>query len=72
MLFGAQATGSQVDEFSIHHIENYEKSLFEYFERENPDVLKEIAEKKEISPELDEKIAKIMNAFNQEFKREHE
>jgi F-type H+-transporting ATPase subunit alpha len=61
-----------LDEFSIHQIENYEKSLFEYFERENPDVLKEIAEKKEISPELDEKIAQLMTAFNQEFKRENE
>jgi len=61
-----------LDDFEIDQIENYEKSLYEYFEREHPDLLKEIAEKKEISPELDETINKIMTTFNQEFKGENE
>jgi F-type H+-transporting ATPase subunit alpha len=61
-----------LDDFEIDQIENYEKSLYEYFEREHPDLLKEIAEKKEISPELDETIKQIMTTFNQEFKGENE
>jgi F-type H+-transporting ATPase subunit alpha len=60
-----------LDDFAIDKVENYEKSLYEYFEREHPDVLKEIAEKKEISPDLDEKINGVMTAFNQEFKGEN-
>ncbi len=61
-----------LDDFEIDQIENYEKSLYEYFERAHPDLLKEIVEKKEISPELDETINKIMTTFNQEFKGENE
>jgi F-type H+-transporting ATPase subunit alpha len=61
-----------LDDFEIDQIENYEKSLYEYFERAHPDLLKEIDEKKEISPELDETINKIMTTFNQEFKGENE
>lgn len=61
-----------LDDFTIDQIENYEKNLYEYFEREHPELLKEIAEKKEISPELDETINKVMKTFNQEFKGENE
>ncbi len=61
-----------LDDFEIDQIENYEKSLYEYFEREHPDLLKELAEKKEVSPELDETINKIMTTFNQEFKGKNE
>ncbi len=61
-----------LDDFTIDQIENYEKNLYEYFEREHPELLKEIAEKKEISPELDETINKVMTTFNQEFKGENE
>jgi F-type H+-transporting ATPase subunit alpha len=61
-----------LDDFSVGQIPNYEQSLFEYFEREHPELLKEIAEKKEISPELDEKMNKIMTTFNQEFKGDSE
>jgi F-type H+-transporting ATPase subunit alpha len=60
-----------LDDFSIDKVEKYEESLYEYFELEHPDVLKEIAEKKEISPDLDEKINGIMTTFNQEFKGEN-
>jgi F-type H+-transporting ATPase subunit alpha len=60
-----------LDEFAIDQIEKYEARLYEYFDREHPELLKEIAEKKEISPELDEKINGIMTTFNQEFKGEN-
>lgn len=59
-----------LDEFSVDQIHRYEKNLFDLFDREHPELQKEIAEKKEISAELDEKIARIMTSFNQEFKGE--
>jgi F-type H+-transporting ATPase subunit alpha len=61
-----------LDEFSVDQIHSYEESLFAYFDREHPELLKEIAEKKEISPQLDEKINSAMIKFNQEFKGENE
>jgi F-type H+-transporting ATPase subunit alpha len=57
-----------LDDFSVDQIDRYEKDLYEYFEREHPELLKEIAEKKEISAELDETINKAMGSFNKEFK----
>jgi len=57
-----------LDDFSVDQIDRYEKDLYEYFEREHPELLKEIAEKKEISPDLDELINKAMVSFNEGFK----
>jgi F-type H+-transporting ATPase subunit alpha len=59
-----------LDDFTIDRIENYERELFAYFEREHPELLNELAEKKEISAELDEAINKAVTAFNQEFRGE--
>jgi F-type H+-transporting ATPase subunit alpha len=61
-----------LDDFTIDRIENYEKELFTFFEQEHPQLLNELAEKKEISPELDESINKAVTAFNQEFRGESE
>jgi len=61
-----------LDEFQVHEIREYERRLFEYFEKEHPDILKEIAEKKEISAELDEAIGQNISGFNQRFKEEKE
>jgi F-type H+-transporting ATPase subunit alpha len=59
-----------LDGFAINQVKDYEKALYEYFEKEHPDVLKQIAEKKEISPEMDEAISEAIKAFNQKFERE--
>ncbi|MDH4217845.1 MAG: F0F1 ATP synthase subunit alpha [Candidatus Aminicenantes bacterium] len=59
-----------LDGFAINQVKDYEKALYEYFEKECPDVLKQIAEKKEISPEMDEAISEAIKAFNQKFERE--
>ncbi len=59
-----------LDEFEVTEIKKYEKQLYEYFEKEYADVLKKIAEKKEIDSELDEAIAKALKEFNQKFKEE--
>ena len=56
-----------LDGISVDRIHDYEKNLYEFFEREHPELVKEIAEKKEISAELDEKIEAAIKAFNKEF-----
>ncbi|MFQ6107929.1 MAG: F0F1 ATP synthase subunit alpha [Candidatus Aminicenantales bacterium] len=59
-----------LDEFEVSEIKEYERRLYEYFDKEHPDVLKKIAEEKEISGELDETIAKALKEFNRIFKEE--
>jgi F-type H+-transporting ATPase subunit alpha len=61
-----------LDELSVDQIKSYEKGLCEYFEREHPELLKEIAEKKEISAKLDEMINKAMASYNKDFMGESE
>jgi F-type H+-transporting ATPase subunit alpha len=59
-----------LDDFAINQLKDYEKALYEYYENEHPDLLKQIAEKKEISAELDGAISEAIKAFNQKFERE--
>ncbi len=59
-----------IDGFEISEIKDYEKQLYDYFEKEHLDLLKNIAEKKEIDGELDEAISKALKEFNQRFKEE--
>jgi F-type H+-transporting ATPase subunit alpha len=61
-----------LDEFEIEQIKEYEKALYDYFENEHPELLKQIAEKKEISAELDQAISEAMKSFGQKFKEERE
>ncbi len=61
-----------MDEFGVDRIKEYEKKLFEYFEKEHADLLKKIAEKKEIKPEMDEAIHSALKEFNLKFKEEKE
>ena len=59
-----------LDEFQIHEIGEYERRLYEYFETEHPDILKKIADEKEISADLDETIGQNISVFNRRFKEE--
>jgi len=59
-----------LDEFEVDKIKEYEMKLYEYFEEKHPDLLKKIAEKKEIDAELDEAISKALKEFNRLFKGE--
>jgi F-type H+-transporting ATPase subunit alpha len=56
-----------LDAFSVDQILDYEQKLFVHFEREQPQILKKIAEEKTIEPELDEAIGRELTAFNQTF-----
>ncbi len=59
-----------LDDFEVSQIKEYEEELYEYFEKEHQDLLKEIAEKKEIDAKLDEAIGKSLEKFNSIFKEE--
>ncbi len=60
-----------LDELPVEVLQDYERELYEFVESKYPDVFKEIAEKKEISPELEEKMKNMLNEFNQQFKQAH-
>jgi F-type H+-transporting ATPase subunit alpha len=59
-----------LDEFEVDVIKEYERRLYEHFENEHSDILKKIAEEKEISADLDEAINKAMTSFNKNFRKE--
>jgi len=59
-----------LDEFSVGQIKEYEGKLYEYFEKEQADLLKKIAAKKEIDAEMDQTISSAMKEFNLKFKEE--
>jgi F-type H+-transporting ATPase subunit alpha len=59
-----------LDEFDVNRVEDYEKRLYEYVEREHPGLLKEIEAKNEISVDLDEDISKALETFNAQFRKE--
>jgi F-type H+-transporting ATPase subunit alpha len=61
-----------LDAFPVNRIQDYEQKLYAHFERELPHVLKQIAEEKKIDAELDEAIARELNAFNSAFAGETE
>jgi len=59
-----------LDEFSVGQIKEYEGKLYEYFEKEQADLLKKITAKKEIDAEMDQTISSAMKEFNLKFKEE--
>jgi F-type H+-transporting ATPase subunit alpha len=61
-----------LDGFPVSRMGEYEEKLFDYFEREHIDLMKQIVEEKKISAELDEAIAQALTAFNQTFAEETE
>ncbi len=61
-----------LDEFGVERIKEYEKKMFEHFEKEHADLLKKIAKKKEIDDELDEAIHAALKDFNLKFREEKE
>jgi len=59
-----------LDEFEVGLIKKYEKKLYDYLEKNHPDLLRKIAERGEIDAKLDESIASALNEFNLKFKEE--
>jgi len=57
-----------LDEFPTERLKDYEKKLYEHFEREHQDILTKIRERKQIDQDLDGEIAAALTAFNGIFK----
>ena len=57
-----------LDDFEISQIKEYERQLYDYFEKEHADLMRKIAKRKEIDAELDEAIGKAIKEFNSKFK----
>lgn len=49
-----------LDDLPVEKIKEFENKLYDYLENQKPEILKEIKEKKELSPELEEKIKKAI------------
>jgi F-type H+-transporting ATPase subunit alpha len=59
-----------LDELPVKRIRQYETELYAYMEKQRPDVLRQIAEKKTIDAALDGAIAAALQDFNARFKKE--
>jgi F-type H+-transporting ATPase subunit alpha len=57
-----------LDEFKVSQIREYEKKLYEFFDREHPDVLTRLRERKQIDGSLDEAISQAFTEFNARFR----
>jgi F-type H+-transporting ATPase subunit alpha len=57
-----------LDEFPVNRIREYEQKLYPFMDREHPDILARIAEKKAIDSELDEAVAAALQEFGRQFK----
>jgi F-type H+-transporting ATPase subunit alpha len=59
-----------LDELPVKRIRQYESELYSFMERERPDVLRQIAEKKTLDAALDGAIAAALQEFNARFIKE--
>jgi len=57
-----------LDEFPTSRVREYEKKLYEEFEKSRPDILAKIREKKQIDPALETAVNAALAAFNLKFK----
>jgi F-type H+-transporting ATPase subunit alpha len=57
-----------MDEFEVNQVKEYEEKLYQFFEKEQANLLKRIAKKGEIDGGLDEAIGSALKDFNLRFK----
>ncbi len=57
-----------LDKYPVNVLGKYEAGLYPFIEDRYPQIFTEIAEKKEISDELDKVITEALNAYDEEFK----
>ncbi len=53
-----------LDKYPVDKLKNYEPQLLDFVAGKYPDILKEIDEKKVISPELDKKMREVLTEFD--------
>jgi F-type H+-transporting ATPase subunit alpha len=59
-----------LDEFPVERVRAYEQKLYEFIERNHPDLLTRLAEKKQIDAALDEALTEALQEFVAAFKQE--
>jgi F-type H+/Na+-transporting ATPase subunit alpha len=59
-----------LDEFPVARLRDYEKRLYEHFEKDHADIMVKIREKKQIDAALEAAISEALTAFNVKFKGE--
>ena len=57
-------TRGYLDKYPVSAVLDYEKQMFEFVESKYPQILSELKEKKDISPELDGQIKEALNEFS--------
>ena len=62
-------TRGYLDEMPLDVLAQYEQELYEFIENKYPEIYQEIREKKEISPQLEEKMHQAFKEFNEMFKK---
>ena len=61
-------THGHLDTFAESSVKRYEEELYTFLEQKHPEIERELAQKKEIDPPLQEKIDHTLKAFNAVFK----
>jgi F-type H+-transporting ATPase subunit alpha len=56
-----------IDKYDIEKVRIYEEQLLAFVESKHPDIMKEIEDKKVISPELEKKMKEVMTSFDSVF-----
>lgn len=56
-----------IDKYEVDKVRVYEQQLLSFVESKHPDIMKEIENKKVISPELEKKMKEVMTAFDSVF-----
>ncbi len=56
-----------IDKYDVEKVRIYEEQLLSFVENKHPDIIKEIEDKKIISPELEKKMKEVMTAFDSVF-----
>jgi F-type H+-transporting ATPase subunit alpha len=57
-----------LDEYPVNALTKYEAGLYPFIEERYPQIFKELAEKNEISDDLDKLMTEALNAYDEEFK----
>jgi F-type H+/Na+-transporting ATPase subunit alpha len=58
-----------LDEFPVETVGHYEKEMLSFLENRHPDIFREIASQKVISPELDKRIEQALKEFAVDFRK---
>lgn len=59
-----------LDAIRISSVKKFETELFQFIEKNNPEIEKEIETKKEVTSEIQEKLGKVLEAFKAQFKED--